>query len=671
MMKSPANLILMIVTVLIGIVVILLFYLKSKNEKSDKQIASGLTFDRLVDIVKYSINDLISEEVASTGTDLEFATAVRIKARLQNALKDCVYGIDQQKEIVKDLIKSILVRNLKTEEEIRQIIDFKGRFIEPRIKFEILMYFYKQQHGVEALTAMIEEFGLARERFIVEDQTAPSYAITIEDIDIIYSQKNFHMDYTSMIDVLTVLVYQKYKGFGIVDTLREMDINGFNCGTSGSIMTNLRKAANKTQWTAPRSVWLYYQGTYIHLRFLSFGTEEELKRVVQLLVRFNKPGPLTEKRGYIVNTMFDKSRVLALRPPASEYWAVFVRKFTLVNATTEKLLIKSVRPNLIMNDDIKVEMLRDSRTTQEIIEQVAEGLGKEKITDEIINVIMKGIHIPGFVKNAHLAVNLLKYLMLGEVTCGITGRQGSGKTTLMGTLVRFMNPKYNIRVLEMAFELYLREAYPERNILSVQETEWVSASALQDALKKSDAAISMVGEVATDIIAARMLQFAQIASLFTIFSHHANRTEDLVTGIRNSICAAGNFSNMTVAEQQVIDVIHVDIHLDYTAEGKRYIDRVTEIIKLDEGIDYPDFDPKDPFNSFAKITREYYHRTTDRRSFKTVDILKYDLETDTYYPTKWFSERLTNHMLERMPDRVKEDFSQFVLDNWINREKVK
>ena len=58
----------------------------------------------------------------------------------------------------------------------------------------------------------------------------------------------------------------------------------------------------------------------------------------------------------------------------------------------------------------------------------------------------------------------------------------------------------------MAPEMYLREIYPQRNILSVQETPTVTAAELQDALKKSDAALSIVGEVATDIIAARMIQ---------------------------------------------------------------------------------------------------------------------------------------------------------------------
>lgn len=69
--------------------------------------------------------------------------------------------------------------------------------------------------------------------------------------------------------------------------------------------------------------------------------------------------------------------------------------------------------------------------------------------------------------------------------------------------------RLTLRILEMTFEMYLREIYTDRNILSLQETNWCTAAELQDALKKSDAAISIVGEVATDVIAARMIQMVR------------------------------------------------------------------------------------------------------------------------------------------------------------------
>ena len=331
-------------------------------------------------------------------------------------------------------------------------------------------------------------------------------------------------------------------------------------------------------------------------------------------MRWGNPGPLTAKRGYMVNTMYDKSRILALRPPASEYWAIFVRKFSLSDVSPKALIVKP------------------------------------------------------YTKRGDLPMNLIEFLMRGQVTCGVTGRQGSGKTTLMSSIIRFIDPRYTIRVLEMAPELYLRELYPTRNILSVQETNTVTAAELQDALKKSDAAVSIVGEVATDVIAARMIQMGQVASIFTIFSHHANTAKDLVFALRNSLVNAGGFSNMSTAERQVIDVVKCDIHLDYTPDGKRYIERISEIVPLAEGIPYPDLDKNDLQYSKAMLDKEYYERSTDRVSFYTHDILKYDLNTHTYYVVDRFTPALESRMRMVMHPDVRKAYDKFIYTNWGRRK---
>lgn len=604
------NTVLILVTFLCILVFLMLLYLKSKHERPDVEQSDKLTVDKLLDIVKYSLADLVKEENFSGLADEEFESMYKRRARIQDAMRNCVYGIDSAKLIVQDLIRSIIADLLKTEADILEVYDFKANFLEPRIKFEILMYFYKKTFGKDALAEMMNEYNLARDRYEIEEKTQASYLIMDSDIDMIYAEKKFELSYPVMLDLLSIMIFQKYKGFGVIDTLREMNINGFNCGTSGSILSALLNKDKKIM-KAPRSVWLYFNGKYIHLRFLTFHSEEELRRVVQLLCRYNNPGPLTEKRGFLVNTMYDKSRVLAMRPPASEYWAVFVRKFTLSDSSLPALIDKP------------------------------------------------------YVNKAFLAINMVMYLMMGQITCGFTGRQGAGKTVMMTAAVKYIDPRYTIRVLEMAPEMYLRELYPERNILSVQETEFVSAAELQDALKKSDAAVSIVGEVATDSIAARMIQMGQVASIFTIFSHHANVAEQLIYAIRNSLVNAGGFSgNMITAEQQVIDVIRVDIHLNYTTSGRRYIERISEIIRLDVSIPYPEYDVNNPLHSMNEITKEYYNRQTDRKTFTTRDILKYNLETDTYETFEWFSADLTQKMLDVMPlDKVKE-FKKFILDNW-------
>lgn len=611
------NTVLIVASILALIMMLFSMYQKSKAQQEIVEEADFDSIEKVVEAVKLEMVDIIKDEYSLGLTEAEFNALYKRKARIQEALRNCVYGLDSAKIIVIELIRTFIAENIdiNTIEELLGLTD--GQDPSDHIKFEIIMYRYKKKYGKGALSAWMDKNGFARERIATDaDSDADlAYYVDVEDLYMSYEEEDIHLTKDEKIDILAIIVYQLYKGFGIVDTLREMDVNGFNMGTSGSILSNVNKSKAGIM-KANNAVWLYYQGKYIHLRFMNFGTEDELKRIIQLLIRWGNPGPLTAKRGYMVNTMYDKSRILALRPPASEYWAIFVRKFSLSDVSPKALIVKP------------------------------------------------------YTKRGDLPMNLIELLMRGQVTCGVTGRQGSGKTTLMSSIIRFINPRYTIRVLEMAPELYLRELYPTRNILSVQETTTVTAAELQDALKKSDAAVSIVGEVATDIIAARMIQMGQVASIFTIFSHHANTPKDLVFALRNSLVNAGGFSNMSTAERQVIDVVKCDIHLDYTPDGKRYIERISEIVPLAEGVPYPDLDKNDLEYSKAILQREYYERSTDRISFYSHDILKYDTDTHTYYVADRISPALESKMRSVMDSATRRRYDEFVFKNWGRRKSV-
>jgi len=610
------NTLLILISLVIFAIVVVVLYFRAKSQTAEIVVDEYDSIEKVVETVKTEVINLLREDFSMGLSEEEFNKLYKRKARINGALKNCVYGIDSAKILVIDLIRGIIAEKVPPQKVTELLgLDETG---EPsaHIKFEILMYKYKKRYSKKALAKWIEKYHFDEER-LAEDSTSSNdkaYYITEEDLNRSYREENIQLTIEEQIDILSILVYQRYKGFGIIDTLREMDINGFNCGTSGSILYNLNKVSDGT-FRANKSVWLYYQGKYIHLRFMDFGTEEELRRVIQLMIRYGNPGPLTAKRGYLVNTMYDKSRILAIRPPASEYWAVFVRKFNLADISPEALIIKP------------------------------------------------------YTHKGELAIGLLEFLMRGHVTSAVTGRQGAGKTTLMSSIVRYIDPRFTIRVLELAPELYLRELYPTRNILSVQETTYVTAAELQDALKKSDGTVSIVGEVATDAVAARMIQMGQVASLFTIFSHHANTTKDLVFALRNSLANTNGFSNnLSIAEKQVTDVVKCDIHLNYTPDGKRYIERITEIIQLEEGAPYPDYDPNNPVDSMNRITKEYYERITDRVGFITRDILRYDLDTHTYIPVNRFSKQLEEKIRSNLGKELQAKFDYFMLKEWGPRE---
>lgn len=603
--------IIIIAILIVTSVILLALYINNKGKKELIYHDDYTSIDDVVEAVKEYMVEIVKEDYSASYSKEEFDRRYNRQARIIESLKQCTYGIERDKSIVIDLIKDFIDENV-SDESVSKILGLDDES-EPsdHTMLEIILYKYKKRYGKDALSQWIIKNNFDKERRATGSlrEQDKAYFVTVDDLQQSYMEENIHLSKDEKRDVLAILVYQLYKGFGIIDTVREMNVDGMNFGTSGSILST---ASSKTakMFRASRSFWLYFHGKYIHLRFMDFGSEAEVQRVINLVIRYNNPGALTAKRGYIVNTMYDKSRVLALRPPASEYWAVFIRKFTLKDVSTESLIIKP------------------------------------------------------YTHKGDVAVKFIEFLMRGQVTCGVTGRQGSGKTTLMTAMITYIDPRFNIRVLEMAPELYLRELYSTRNILSAQETYTVSASELQDAFKKSDAAVSLCGEVATDELAAKMIQFGMTASIFTIFSHHANTPKDLVLTLRNSIVNAGGFSNMETAEKQVTDVVKFDVHLDYTADGKRYIAAISEIVQLETNIPYPKYDETDGMNSMNRITTEYYQRKTDRIAFKVRKIMHYDLDTDTYICDQRISAPLENKMLSCIDAEIRDEFKKFILENW-------
>lgn len=90
--------------------------------------------------------------------------------------------------------------------------------------------------------------------------------------------------------------------------------------------------------------------------------------------------------------------------------------------------------------------------------------------------------------------------------------------------------------------------------------------------------MTILGEVATDAVSVWLIKVAQVASLFTLFTHHAKTTENLIIAMRNSLLMEGGFQNERIAAEQVADVINFDIHMKRDVKGHRYIERITEII---------------------------------------------------------------------------------------------
>ena len=592
---------------------------ESDIEVDDKtytlELMTAFVKRRLDEITKINLYDIgLSEE--------ELKRRKQKKYELKKALKGCTYGDVNDKKYIKELIYDLLYREYNVNEtNISKAIPFDiPSLLTAQDKFDIILYMYKSEFGYEALSEIIKKYKLDELKYVA-GESKPSYVITPEEISDIYEKENFALTFQDKLSIVVQRIYQHYKGYSSIDEIRDMNIDGISGGVSGLPESFLSQVAQTdgdylgqiVEHKVPRacdSIWIMFRGKSIRLAFLSFGTEAELKRVCQNIYKFNNPGQLSDTNGYKINEMKDGSRIVVVRPSMSETWAFFVRKFDVKRAT---------------------------------LEQIVKFPGKDETID------------------------LLKYLVKGARIISLTGEQGCGKTTMLMAMIENIYETMNLRITETAFELHLRKIYPTRNILSMRETETISGQACLDVQKKTDGSVNIIGEVATDPVASWMIQSAQVASKFTLFTHHAKTFPDLVTALRNSMLRAGVFKDERTAEEQVVQVLNFDIHLVKDFRGRRYIERITECIPVEERNEYT-FDYRKEKTTEKKIEKfmdnatMFFTKTTNRELYQYRNILEY--HDGTYVLTNPISEENIKAMLNNMDDTDAEEFKKFVKKNW-------
>lgn len=225
----------------------------------------------------------------------------------------------------------------------------------------------------------------------------------------------------------------------------------------------------------------------------------------------------------------------------------------------------------------------------------------------------------------------------------------------------------NLRIQETAFELHLRKIYPTRNILSFRETETISGQEGLDVQKKTDGTVNIVGEVATDPVAAWMIQSAQVASKFTLFTHHAKTFPNLVMALRNSLLKIGMFNDESTAEEQVVGVLNFDIHLVKDFRGRRYIERITECIPVEEKNEYT-FDHRKEktlegkFDKFMDNATIFFTKTTNKEQYKYRNIVEF--KDDRFVFTNPISDDNIKEMRNNMSTDDIEAFDELLDKLW-------
>ena len=622
----PLNIIMSIVIIAIVVALIMKKLKSNQNAKTEEPVVvddKTYTLEKMIDFVKRRMDEITKVNLYDLGlSEEELKRRKNKKYELKKALKGCQYGDVNDKKYVKELIYDLLLKEYGVDEtNISKAIPFDiPSLLTPQDKFDVIIYMYKKEFGYEAMSKLIKKYKLAELKYTSGD-AKPSYVILPEEISDIYIKENFMLSLEDKLMVVVQRIYQKYKGYSSIDEIRDMNVDGISGGISGLPESFLSQAAqtdssmvnNVLDHKVPRacdSIWIMFSGKSIRLAFLSFGSESELKRVCQNIYKYNNPGQLSDTNGYKINEMKDGSRVVVVRPTFSETWGFFIRKFDVTRASLEQLI-------------------RDP--------------GKEE------------------------AIDLMKFIVKGARIIALTGEQGTGKTTMLMAMIENIYETLNIRVQETAFELHLRKIYPTRNILSFRETETVSGQEGLDVQKKTDGSVNIIGEVATDPVASWMIQAAQVASKFTLFTHHAKTFPDLVTALRNSMLRTGVFKNETVAEEQVVSVLNFNVHLVKDFRGDRYIQRITECIPVVDKNDYNYNSRKEStlegkIDTFIENSTKYYAKETNKELYKYQNILEH--QDGKFVLCNKITDKNISEMIINMDDQDSAAFREFVKVHW-------
>ena len=608
-----ANIALGLLFILIVITITVRFYLKRKKQTVFGKGYVINTFEELVTIVLRDFTEIIKPDRGLMKTSIEYEASLRNKSRIAQAARKCVYGEENARRTIIKVFHDIIASHLLTLESCYSIFNFEDlETLPPEIKFEILLYCLAPQYGKNAVKFLNDTYKWSSPRYIAQsglERREVDYAL----VDTMFKEQMPYdsLSYEQCIDVISILVYQNSKGYGKIDTLMQQNIDGLELGTVGAIRYRLLNA--NPDYVTERSCSIQLDAQWIHLSFINFGTVDEIKRLVLNVSNTEGSEALTIKRPTKVVDMYNGSRVTCIRPNVGATWGLFVRSFSAGVISVKKWLDKPE------------------------------------------------------VKNWEIVDKLLFYLCQCTENTAVTGQQNTGKTTLMKGLIGYY-PYFNIRVIEMSFELQLNEIYPDRNIFCTRNDEFTSATEVQDILKKTDGYLSMAGEIATNEVAANAMQFGLVASQATMFSHHGKDYMGLIEGLTNALLSSGQFNDRDSAQGLVLDVVKHNVHCDFHKK-LRVVDYIEEIVKGETIVPYQDIkvssDVVSAIDQSTALNREFYQRTTDRVRYTSRKIIRFNHETSTYEPYEWYTPERFAIMLDKMPDEHKAGFIQFYKENWV------
>ncbi|TAH70332.1 MAG: hypothetical protein EWM47_05615 [Anaerolineaceae bacterium] len=602
------NLIDIILSILLltGLAVFIYYIFKAKVDYDDNS-EMIYSIDYICDRFKKIINDIINVDMNILNfnkKDLENRRA--LKRSLSNAIRMCSQGDINSKIIVLSRAKYTLLNIIKINEDtINKIIPFhEVEQLTAKDKFEIMLYRQKRSGNLRMFQKICEITKLDR---LHQDSDGYYYSICDEDIHKAYDMMQDELTFDDKLNIIAQRIYEETYGLSVVDLLimEDISLDSISGGVSGITSNNLIymeddiQSGSYIKSQTHESIWVIYKGKPIHLKFLSFESESVIRRICKNLAEYGRVGHLTSAEGGIKTHLADGgSRVTVFRPNNASQWAFFVRKFA--NTASLKL-------NDLIND--------------------------------------QGSYYP---------IEVIKWAIHGCVNLFFSGDQNSGKTTYTRAAVKEIDKRQAIRTLEADFELYLNDAYSDKNILATRPSERLPFPKLIELLKSSEAHTILFGETASLEHAKHLINLLLAGTKRVITTGHWPTTDELISYFVHALGGYGSWGLDNI-QSMVARLIHLDVHCVKKNDGHRHIDRITEIIPYDR-------EERSPYgeqgvNRHLEEISHYLKLLTREKTYYIRDIVIY--EDGAYRMINPISEGLSKLILRNLPPDKRQSFLDF------------
>lgn len=521
------------VVLVAGISIWLWYDVRRKKPVKKERTADFYRFENITEELRNAVNAVLNEDI-STMNILPEQMVKRRKQQmaLRNATRTACLGDPGEGEYLKEYLKELLQTRLGINEQtICLAIPFgESAHMSAQELFEYMYMMYRRIYGIHVFRHMEEDFGFTEPEY--DEEGRPIFSITEGKVRAAYNECKYVGTYVDMLETLTQRCYELLYGHDVADLLiMDGDFDGVSGGVGGrtrneyNYMEELMGLGDRSADNSFDVVYAVYKGRLVRMKFMSFGREEALIRVVKNIYRYNTRATLSKRNPVLNASLRNNSRIVVARPPVSDSWAFYVRKFASTDAR-------------------KIESL--------IVDE-----GAEKV------------------------IELLKQIVTSEMNFTISGNTGGGKTTLLKALVSYINPSYALRVIESSFELNINNLYPDRNVHVMQERGDYTVYDCIAASKKMDTDVLILGEVNEPKIAGAFVQVAQSGSRMAITTLHHETTRKLIDYLRNALVECG-LTDVRIAERQVVELINFDVHMVHDVSGHHYIERITQILPCDE-----------------------------------------------------------------------------------------